>query len=260
MNVKQQILGNNHLSRESIALYLDEVGLLLAVLAGSAAILAGLGTRWGFWPFSAGFTILRWGAGAGALAFLVSLAGAVATAPGTLRNGILMALAGMTLGLFVAGVPLSWMRTAQRLPVIHDITTDMANPPVFQSILPLRAGAPNSAEYGGPVVAAKQREAYPDIGPAYFPAPTTQAFASALSAANAMGWKIVAASAAEGRIEATATTFWFGFKDDVVVRITPASKGSRIDVRSVSRVGRSDVGANAKRIREFLHMLPGAGG
>jgi len=260
MNIKQHMLQNNRISRESIAIHLDRAGLFLAVLAGLTATLAGLGTRWDFWHFSTGFAMLRWGAGAGALAALISLAGGFATPPATQRSGFLMALAGMTLGLLVAGIPLSWMRTAKRLPVIHDITTDTANPPAFVSILQLRGGAPNTADYGGPVVAAKQREAYPDIGPAFLAAPPAQAFGSALSAAKSMGWMIVDADAARGRIEATATTFWFGFKDDVVVRITPASTGSRIDVRSVSRVGRSDVGANAKRIREFMHTLAVAGG
>ena len=70
-----------------------------------------------------------------------------------------------------------------------------------------------------------------------------------------MGWQVVDANELEGRIEATATTFWFGFKDDVVIRIVPAPEGSRVDVRSVSRVGLSDVGTNAKRIRDFLHKL-----
>jgi uncharacterized protein (DUF1499 family) len=72
-----------------------------------------------------------------------------------------------------------------------------------------------------------------------------------------MGWEIVDSDPERGRIEATATTFWFGFKDDVVVRVRPASEGSRIDVRSVSRVGRSDVGTNAERIEEYLEKLSG---
>jgi len=71
---------------------------------------------------------------------------------------------------------------------------------------------------------------------------------------------VVDASAAEGRIEAVATTFWFGFKDDVVVRIAPASGGSKVDIRSVSRVGVSDVGANAERIRTFTQRLAGIAG
>jgi uncharacterized protein (DUF1499 family) len=70
-----------------------------------------------------------------------------------------------------------------------------------------------------------------------------------------MGWTMVAANAGEGRIEATDTTFWYGFKDDIVIRVTPAGAGSRLDVRSVSRVGRSDIGTNAKRIRKYLANL-----
>jgi len=77
----------------------------------------------------------------------------------------------------------------------------------------------------------------------------------ALAAARASGWAIVAADSAAGRIEATATTAWFGFKDDVVVRVAPEGTGSRVDVRSVSRVGKSDVGANARRIREYLERV-----
>jgi uncharacterized protein (DUF1499 family) len=85
--------------------------------------------------------------------------------------------------------------------------------------------------------------------------PPDVAFDKALAAAREMGWDIVDAKPAEGRIEATDTTFWFGFKDDVVIRISPTSEGSRIDVRSVSRVGRSDIGTNAKRIRAYLEKL-----
>jgi uncharacterized protein (DUF1499 family) len=70
-----------------------------------------------------------------------------------------------------------------------------------------------------------------------------------------MGWEIIAADSARGRIEAVATTRWFGFIDDVVVRISEDGSRSRIDVRSVSRVGRSDVGANARRIRAYLDRL-----
>jgi len=85
--------------------------------------------------------------------------------------------------------------------------------------------------------------------------PPAAAFDRALGAAREMGWEIVAAVPADNRIEATATTLLFGFKDDIVIHITPAGNGSRIDVRSVSRVGRSDLGANARRIRSFLGKL-----
>jgi uncharacterized protein (DUF1499 family) len=89
--------------------------------------------------------------------------------------------------------------------------------------------------------------------------PYDQAFRRALDVARAMGWDIVAETPAEGRIEATATTFWFGFKDDIVIRITPADHRSLLDIRSASRVGRSDAGSNAARIREYVRRLTAAG-
>ena len=88
--------------------------------------------------------------------------------------------------------------------------------------------------------------------------PPAQAFDRAASAAKEMKWDIVATDPAQGRIEATATTFWFGFKDDIVVRITAEGSGSRVDVRSLSRIGKSDVGANAKRVREYLAKVKAA--
>ena len=77
----------------------------------------------------------------------------------------------------------------------------------------------------------------------------------ALDAAERMGWTMVASSPAEGRIEATDKTLWYGFKDDIVIRVTPSAGGSKVDVRSVSRVGRSDIGINAQRIRRYLEKL-----
>ena len=187
----------------------------------------------------------------------VSLIGCVLARPGGPRRGLKWALLGITVGLMSAGVPWSQLRMAQSVPQIHDITTDTANPPQFAAVLRLREVAPNPSTYGGPVVAAQQKEAYPDLAPEILDAPPDAVFEHALSAARTLGWSIVAAVPGEGRLEATDTTFWFGFKDDVVVRIAAEGTGSRVDVRSVSRVGRSDVGANAKRIRAFLKELRG---
>jgi uncharacterized protein (DUF1499 family) len=143
--------------------------------------------------------------------------------------------------------------TAKQVPKIHDITTDTEDPPVFVSVLALRKDAPNSTIYGGPEIAAQQHAAYPDVRPLVSDIPPAQAYERARSAARKMCWTIVDENQAEGRIEATATTRWFGFKDDVIIRIAPAAgNGSRVDVRSVSRVGLSDVGTNARRIRAFL--------
>jgi uncharacterized protein (DUF1499 family) len=235
------------------------IGFILAVLAALAAMLAGFGSRWGLWYFRTGFVILRWAAYVGIAATLASLIGAILTRPTTLRRGFLFSIFGLVIGILVFGVPWYYWRTVQRVPAIHDITTDTQNPPRFVSILPLRKNAPNPSEYGGPEIAAKQRAAYPDLAPAIFSLPVHKAFERALAAARKMGWVIVDANPAEARIEATDTTFWFGFKDDIVIRIIPADHGSRVDIRSVSRVGKSDVGMNAKRIRKYLKELKQTG-
>jgi uncharacterized protein (DUF1499 family) len=145
-------------------------------------------------------------------------------------------------------------RTANQVPLIHDITTDTENPPQFVALREVRLQAPNGAEYGGAKVAEAQKAAYPDIKPVLLvDVPPPAAFERALNAARSMGWEIVAAEREQRRIEATATTFWFRFKDDVVIRIAAdGTTGSRLDIRSTSRVGISDLGANARRIREFL--------
>jgi uncharacterized protein (DUF1499 family) len=122
-------------------------------------------------------------------------------------------------------------------------------------VLPRRQGAPNTAEHGGAALAAQQRAGYPDLGPARFAASPDRVLARAVDVARGLGWEIVATEPAEGRLEATDRTRRFGFRDDVVVRVRPDGAGSRVDVRSVSRVGRSDLGTNARRIRAFLDSL-----
>jgi uncharacterized protein (DUF1499 family) len=208
------------------------------------------------WDFRQGFRILNWAAYFGIAGTTLSLAGAILGRPGKGRRGFPLAVAGIVLGALAFGVPGNWYWIAKEVPMIHDITTDTENPPVFVSILALRKDAPNSAIYGGPEVAARQHVAYPDIRPLVSDLPPARAFERSRSVARQMGWKIVDEDPAEGRIEAIATTQWFGFKDDIVLRIAPsAGTGSRIDIRSVSRVGRSDVGTNALRIRAFLRKF-----
>jgi uncharacterized protein (DUF1499 family) len=171
------------------------------------------------------------------------------------KRGRRSAIAGIVMGLLTASFPLTFMATAKRVPRIHDITTDTESPPNFEAVLPLRAQSPNPAEYGGREIAEQQLKAYPEIRPLVLDLSVEESFERALRVARDMGWEIVAGDPQRGRIEATATTPFFGFKDDVVVRLAPTDTGTRIDVRSVSRVGISDVGANAKRIRSFLAKL-----
>jgi uncharacterized protein (DUF1499 family) len=228
-------------------------GFLLSSIALSAAIGAGTGTRFGYWGFRQGFKFLNWAAYIGVAGIALSLGGAIFARPGRKRRGFLLATFGIALGALSFGVPGNWYRIAKTVPLIHDVTTDTENPPGFVSILPLRRDAPNSAEYGGPEIAAKQRAAYPDIRTLETGISPAKAYEHALATARRMGWRIVDGNPVEGRIEATATTRWFGFKDDIVIRILPTSNdGCRLDIRSVSRVGKSDVGTNANRIRAFL--------
>lgn len=233
-------------------------GLLLAIVAVAAAILAPLGNRLGWWDYKIAFTILRWSAYIGAAAAVVSLLGAILARPGGGRRGFGRSLLGIVIGLAVFGGPLLLLNKAKHVPPIHDITTDTTNPPQFVAALPLRAKADNPATYGGPEIAAQQLKAYPQIVPLNLPVSPDKAFERSLAVVRDSGWEVVAAVPAEGRIEAIATTLVYGFKDDVVIRISPAAQGSRVDVRSVSRVGRSDLGANAARIDNFLNKLADA--
>lgn len=236
-------------------IYVARIGLALGILSALTGMGAGFGTRLELWNFRTGFWLLQWGAIGGAAAAIVSLVGLIGLRRRGSRPQIITALVGFAVGITLFAIPVQWMMTARRVPPIHDITTDTDNPPQFVSILRIREGAPNPAEYGGPDIAKQQKAGYPDLGPKMLSVPPAQAFDRALAAARSMDWQIVDANKQEGRIEATDTTFWFGFQDDIVIRVTPVTQGSRIDVRSVSRVGKSDVGTNARRIRNYFKKL-----
>ena len=153
----------------------------------------------------------------------------------------------LLLGLASAAVPLDHVRRVKTLPYINDISTDTENPPQFSPPKPYQRH-----------FAELQHIGYPELRALDIAVPPAQAFARARAAALALGWEIVSADEAAGRIEALATTRWFGFKDDIAVRVWASGTGSRVDVRSKSRVGRSDLGANAKRIQAFLTVVRAA--
>jgi uncharacterized protein (DUF1499 family) len=227
--------------------------LPLALAVAVAIVLSGFGARFGVWDFRMGFLILRWGAYAGLAIAAVALVALLIPKWRAGKNGVLAMALVVSFG--AAALPLYWLQQARAVPPINDITTDTANPPVFVALLPLRVGAPTPATYPGAATAQLQRAGYPDLRPVVVAKAPDAAIAAALAVARQMGWEIVAVDAPAGRIEATATTLWFGFNDDVVIRVTPDAQGSRVDIRSVSRVGRSDLGANARRIREFVAKL-----
>lgn len=157
--------GQQNNNQSFILALLPLAGTILAVLAGLAAASAGFGHRWGWWSYRTGFTVLKAAAYVGIAAAAVSLAGLIVTRPLLLRQGMVLSLAGILIGLLTASIPWSWMRTVKQVPYIHDITTDTEKPPKFIAVLPLRKDAANPAEYGGPDIAALQHKAYPDIVP-----------------------------------------------------------------------------------------------
>lgn len=232
------------------------LAMAVAVAALAMLLTSGPLTRLGVWSWMTGFKMVKW-------AFYTGCAGAVLAALVVLaslvprwRKGIAIPAAAFVIALVAVCVPYVVYKDAIGYANIHDITTDPFDPPAFVALAAERAKAPNGAEYGGPKVAAEQQKAYPDIKSLILKSSPQEAMQKAIDAARSMGWEIASTDSATGRLEATATTTWFGFKDDVIVRIRPeASGGSRVDVRSVSRLGDGDAGANAKRVREFLSKL-----
>ncbi|TAN39687.1 MAG: DUF1499 domain-containing protein [Nitrospirae bacterium] len=230
-------------------------GFIIALIAGLAALLSGPCTSHGLWDYRTGISVLRWAAYGGITAAVLSLIGLISSLRIVIVRGILWALMGVVIGGLVAGLMLYWKQVAESVPRIHDITTDTEDPPRFVAILRLHTGNENSAVYGGKDVASLQRKAYPDIVPLMLPLPPDQVFDRALAVARQLGWQIIDTDKVAGRIEAVDTTFWFGFKDDIVIRLSRHTTGSRVDIRSESRVGLGDLGKNAERIRKFLRKM-----
>jgi uncharacterized protein (DUF1499 family) len=231
------------------------VAVLIVALGVLAEIASAFGYRDGFWPLPTALRVCIIGAWTAFVGALIAVLGAIATRPGTHRRGFVAAILAILIGLAAAGATAYWRITTHHAPPIHDITTDTTDPPAFVTLHAARINAPNGADYGGPDVAAQQHAAYPDIVPAILTVPPPAAFARALTTARTMHWSIAAADTTAGRIEATATTPWFGFQDDIVIRITPISQGSLVDIRSASRGADTDGGTNAHRVRTYLSRL-----
>jgi uncharacterized protein (DUF1499 family) len=233
------------------------VWLALAIaLAGAAALLAsGLGNRFGLWSLHVTFVLLAAGAWIGAVGALLCVAAIALAWRIGMRRAIPLLVLGAAAGAVSFGVPWTMQREAQRVPPIHDISTDTVNPPQFVALAPVRRASPNGLAYPGGAEAAAQRKAYRDILPLAVGARPAAAYQRCLEAARSLGWQIVFADPKAMRIEATDTTPFFGFKDDIVIRVTPLGAASRVDIRSASRVGRSDLGVNARRIRTFYREM-----
>jgi uncharacterized protein (DUF1499 family) len=147
------------------------------------------------------------------------------------------------------------MNTAKNVPPIHDISTDLVNPPEFVATAPLRADAPNPVAYAGAEVAEQQRTAYPDLQTLTYAQSKPELVEASKQAIENLGWELVNVDVDKGIIEATDTTAWFGFEDDVIIRVTDNDSERLVDIRSKSRVGQSDLGKNAARIHSFIKEL-----
>jgi len=231
--------------------------LIIAVVAVLAVAVMIFGAHWGLWDPIVGFGYIRNYLNPIGLSLLgLSTLGLISQLLTRNRIGVMKSLLAVLIALsLIAPMIHGTIKPAKRAPAIHDITTDTVNPPEFLVLDDTRSGAKNSLIYAGEEVATIQKKAYPYIKPIRSHLSATDAYAKALTIAQDKGWEIVAEEPELLRFEATAQTAFFGFMDDVVIKVTSINNESRIDMRSVSRVGRSDKGVNAARIVDFTESF-----
>jgi uncharacterized protein (DUF1499 family) len=175
-------------------------------------------------------------------------------------DGIGETFTAVALALALLAYPAYLGFKASRLPAIADISTDAVDPPRFEAIARLRTREANPVLYAGLYAAEQQRSAYPEIEPLEVAATAQAAYDAARAVITKRRWKVILdrrpqPGRRDGQIEAVARTPIMGFSDDVVVRVRPIADGVRIDVRSASRYGRHDFGANAARIKSVLEDI-----
>ena len=239
------------------------------IAALAIALLAGFGKQLGWWNFGTGLGMLPWAVYIGGGTVVLGIIwGAIAYFSGNTKAARIGIIGTLGAAVVIAFPLWGAYQAFFVVPPIHDITTDVVDPPVFSAaIVKARKDdhALNASDYYGATkvpwkgetktVAEWQRKAYTDIHTVQLLIPPAKMYDRALKAAKAMGWKIVTDDPATGRIEASDTTFFFGFTDDIVIRVAKSGMGAKLDIRSESRVGISDVGKNASRIRSYLKTL-----
>lgn len=246
------------------------VTLGLAVLSPLVFMLAGLGAKVGLWSWQFGLGTLTRQIGP-----LVMIATLVMGVAALLLWFLIKPRKGLVIAALAILIPVAGfanLRATQakvaELPFIHDVTTDTQDPPTFGAVIMAERDATdgvNSVDYVGKrdarddkLVSALQTQAFPEIRTLVLNESPDVVFGRAEQAARDLGWAIKESDVATGRIDATDTTFWYGFKDDVTIRLRPAQGGgTRLDVRSISRIGGSDIGANAERVGRFLDAMSG---
>ncbi len=257
-------------SRRLLVERLSWLGLALSIAAIVAALLAALGSGQGWWHFRSGFLVLR-------VAFFAAIAGGLLCLIALLirtrnrrRRVTVAALAGLVLAALFSSYIGIQARAARLVPPIHDITTNVEDVPPFYR-LRVRTDNFDIVPHLGrndlhPLPPEERwkiihRESYGDLKTVSVPTSPAQTIQIAADIARDRDWEFATISPDEGIMEATATTRFFRFKDDVVVRVRRNPRGgSTVDMRSISRVGVSDIGTNARRIRSFLAELQARAG
>lgn len=229
-------------------LFWSAVLAVLFALSGIAGILTGaVGTRSGWWHFSAGLRYAEWGVYASSVALVLSVATLV-FALRAKRQSWALTLVALVLSAPIVAMALNWQYAAQRYAPINDVTTNTDNPPMFWDV-------PNPMDYPGGQTAVEQHKGYPNLAPLLLSASPQTVYNLARALVVQRGWAIAGEDPEEGRIEAVVFSALFGFADEVILRIQPQNNGTVVDMRSRSRVGQVDRGVNASRIRSFLSDL-----
>jgi uncharacterized protein (DUF1499 family) len=243
-------------------MYLLKIGPIAALVLSGVALfllaLAPLGWRIGLWQYGFGLYWMMPVSGfVAAVAVIISVLTLARDWSQLRLHDLAMLFIALALGAALVYVPGQYWYTRSTVPPIHDITTDLDNPPTFSAVLAARAAErAGSVDDRSPQLAEMQKAAYPDLVSVMTTLPVTRAFNEALDVAKSMpGWTIVASDVDAGRIEASQQSRWFRFTDDIVIRVVGDEAGSRIDMRSTSRQGLSDYGVNAARIRAYMSAL-----
>lgn len=231
--------------------------LVLGLLAILVPMIGALGTRFEFWSFVVGLLAMP-------LSLLLALVGLALGIVSLLRlrkagERLVLPAHGAGLSLLVSLYLANSMFSGFLMPPIHNVSTDIEDPPQFTHAQTLRGENANPLHYDGAMIGPLQREGYPDVRPLVLDIPKDAMYQRVKMVLQAMRMEVTREDPEQGEIEAVATTFWFGFKDDIIVRLRAADGGTRLDIRSVSRVGVVDIGANAERIVEIIKRVRDAG-
>jgi uncharacterized protein (DUF1499 family) len=251
----------SHIPNEPLALWASRLSLFALALVGLCFLLH----RLGILGTPVAMTATGVAFAAAILGILIGLVAAISIWTRG-RNGAGRVAVGLIGGATLCAWPLAALPTFMALPQINDVSTDTANPPRFAALAKDRPSGAKSPAYPGERAARLQSAAYPDLRTLVVDRSAEEVFEYArLSAAGrkGLGWKVVTLEPPTtrppkpGLIEATTRTTIIGFTDDVVIRVSGSETESRVDIRSASRYGRHDLGANASRIRRFIRELQG---